>query len=159
MTEKAASIEVRNVSKRFGVVTALDKVSFDVRRRVVLSARAFGCGKTTMLRILAGLEEPDSGMILFNGKDISSLPPHRRGAPMVFQTMLCGRTSRSMTTWRSSGRTQSSESEAATRTQEALHRVGLDGLGERMRGSCPAASSKGCAGQGIGSESGSSASG
>jgi iron(III) transport system ATP-binding protein len=45
-----------------------------------------GCGKSTLLRIAAGLIEPDSGRILADGKDISLLPPERRGMPMVFQS-------------------------------------------------------------------------
>ncbi len=45
-----------------------------------------GCGKTTTLRIIAGLESPDSGRVLFDGRDVTSLPPERRNAAMVFQS-------------------------------------------------------------------------
>lgn len=44
-----------------------------------------GCGKTTLLRILAGLVEPSSGRIYFDGQDVTSLPPEKRGTAMVFQ--------------------------------------------------------------------------
>lgn len=80
------SIEVRDVTKRFGSVTALDRVSFSVQAgELFFLLGPSGCGKTTLLRILAGLETPDSGTILFDGRDVASLPPHERGAPMVFQ--------------------------------------------------------------------------
>ncbi len=45
-----------------------------------------GCGKTTLLRILAGLEEPTTGSIAVNGKDITALPPGKRNFGMVFQS-------------------------------------------------------------------------
>ena len=84
--DAACSIEIRNVTKRFGSVVALDQVSLDIRAsELFFLLGPSGCGKTTLLRILAGLESPDSGDILFNGRSILDLPPHRRGAPMVFQ--------------------------------------------------------------------------
>ena len=45
-----------------------------------------GCGKTTTLRILAGLEQPDSGRVLFDGRDVTDLPPEKRNLAMVFQS-------------------------------------------------------------------------
>ena len=44
-----------------------------------------GCGKTSLLRIIAGLEKTDSGSVIFDGKDLSRIPPHRRGFGMMFQ--------------------------------------------------------------------------
>jgi len=83
---KTDAIEVVGVSKRFGSVVALDDVSFSVEAgEMFFLLGPSGCGKTTLLRILAGLETPDSGTIRFSGKDVMSLPPHQRGAPMVFQ--------------------------------------------------------------------------
>ena len=71
-----SSIEVRGVTKRFGTVLALDNVSFAVQAgELFFLLGPSGCGKTTLLRILAGLETPDSGTILFNGRDVASLPP------------------------------------------------------------------------------------
>lgn len=46
-----------------------------------------GCGKTTTLRLIAGFEEPSSGRILINGRDVTHLPPHRRDTGMVFQSL------------------------------------------------------------------------
>ena len=130
------SIEVRNVSKRFGTVTALDNVSFTVSAgELFFLLGPSGCGKTTMLRILAGLEEPDSGTICFNGRDIVSLPPHRRGAPMVFQNYaLWPHFSVSDNVAFGLVERKIQRSEIQTRTQDALSRVGLEGLGERMPG-------------------------
>jgi ABC-type Fe3+/spermidine/putrescine transport system ATPase subunit len=45
-----------------------------------------GCGKTTTLRVIAGLERPDSGRVFFDGRDVTGLPPERRDAAMVFQS-------------------------------------------------------------------------
>ncbi|MEI6808811.1 MAG: ABC transporter ATP-binding protein [bacterium] len=136
MTEKAASIEVSNVCKRFGAVTALDDVSFNVRAgELFFLLGPSGCGKTTMLRILAGLEEPDSGRILFNGKDIALLPPHRRGAPMVFQNYaLWPHLSVNENVAFGLVERRIQKAEITARTQEALRRVGLEGLGIRMPG-------------------------
>jgi ABC-type Fe3+/spermidine/putrescine transport system ATPase subunit len=44
-----------------------------------------GCGKTTLLRVIAGLETPDSGTVLFEGRDITGVPPHQRGFGLMFQ--------------------------------------------------------------------------
>ena len=44
-----------------------------------------GCGKTTTLRVIAGLEQPDSGRVYFDGRDVTDLPPEKRDAAMVFQ--------------------------------------------------------------------------
>lgn len=87
MDDSAPAIELSGVSKRFGAVTALDGVSCSVRAgEMFFLLGPSGCGKTTLLRILAGLETPDAGTIRFFGQDILALPPHKRGAPMVFQS-------------------------------------------------------------------------
>ncbi|MEI6972220.1 MAG: ABC transporter ATP-binding protein [bacterium] len=136
MSGKAASIEVRGVSKRFGAVVALDNVTFDVHAgELFFLLGPSGCGKTTMLRILAGLENPDSGKICFNGTDIAALPPHRRGAPMVFQNYaLWPHLSVSENVAFGLVERRLPGAEVAVRTREALRRVGLDGLGGRMPG-------------------------
>lgn len=84
--ESTPAIEVINLTKSFGQVRALDSVSLSISSgEMFFLLGPSGCGKTTLLRILAGLEKPDSGTIRFAGRDIADLPPHERGAPMVFQ--------------------------------------------------------------------------
>ncbi|MDD4871262.1 MAG: ABC transporter ATP-binding protein [Kiritimatiellae bacterium] len=136
MKDSSSSIEIREVSKKFGRVTALDKVSFSVKPgELFFVLGPSGCGKTTILRILAGLETPDSGEIFFHGKNIASLPPYRRGAPMVFQNyalwphlsvydnIAFGLVERKVP-----------KKEIRTRTEETLRRVGMENLSTRMPG-------------------------
>jgi len=80
-------IRVENVVKRFGAVTALGGVSLEVAKgELFFLLGASGCGKTTLLRCIAGLEQPTSGRIRFGERDVTGLPPHRREAAMVFQS-------------------------------------------------------------------------
>ena len=84
---KTPIIQIRNVSKRFGKVTAVDNVSLDI-----LSGEFFvllgpsGCGKTTLLRMIAGFELPTEGQILIDGQDMANVPPNKRPVNMVFQS-------------------------------------------------------------------------
>jgi len=80
-------IRVDGVSRCFGGVTALKNVSLDVGENEFLALLgASGCGKTTLLRMIAGLERPDSGRILLDGKDITADPPYMRPINMMFQS-------------------------------------------------------------------------
>lgn len=79
-------LEFRNITKRFGDVVAVDNVSFSIKNGEFFSLLgSSGCGKTTLLRIAAGLEMPDSGQVILNGQDITHLPPNRRPVNTVFQ--------------------------------------------------------------------------
>ena len=79
-------IEIKNISKSFGDKRILNDVSLYVKRGEFLTLLGpSGCGKTTLLRIIAGFGSADSGQILFNGKDISGVPPHERPVNTVFQ--------------------------------------------------------------------------
>ncbi|WP_247831206.1 ABC transporter ATP-binding protein [Bradyrhizobium sp. 200] len=74
------------VSKRFGTVTALRQMSLVVEPGALVALLGpSGCGKTTTLRIIAGFEFPDTGMVCIGREDISHLPPNKRGLGMVFQ--------------------------------------------------------------------------
>jgi len=79
-------LDIRNVSKRFGSVTAVDNVSLQIQRGEFFSLLGpSGCGKTTLLRMIAGFEETTEGQILINGKDVAPLPPYKRPVNTVFQ--------------------------------------------------------------------------
>lgn len=79
-------MEFKNVSKSFEGETVLDNVSLDIgENEFVTLLGPSGCGKTTLLRILGGFISADSGSVLFDGKDIGALPPHKRELNTVFQ--------------------------------------------------------------------------
>jgi spermidine/putrescine ABC transporter ATP-binding subunit len=87
MTDQAPIIEIRNVTKRFGKVAAVDNVSLDIRRgEFFVLLGPSGCGKTTLLRMIAGFEMPTSGQILIDGQDMAGIPPNKRPVNMVFQS-------------------------------------------------------------------------
>jgi putative spermidine/putrescine transport system ATP-binding protein len=80
------NLKLANVTKRFGNVIALDKFNFEVGvGELVALLGPSGCGKTTALRVVAGLENQDSGQVFVGDKDISSTPAHKRNMGMVFQ--------------------------------------------------------------------------
>jgi len=79
-------IEVSRVAKRFGSFTALDEVSLTVETgRLTALLGPSGGGKSTLLRIIGGLEEPDSGTIMIEGVDATQVPAQRRNVGFVFQ--------------------------------------------------------------------------
>jgi sulfate/thiosulfate transport system ATP-binding protein len=80
------SIEIRNVTKRFGSFVALDDVSLEIPEGSLTAILGpSGSGKSTLLRIVAGLERPDSGEIRLSGEDATRLAPQRRDVGFVFQ--------------------------------------------------------------------------
>ena len=80
------AIEVHNVNKRFGDFTALDDVSITIASGSLTALLGpSGGGKSTLLRVIAGLETPDSGSISISGSDATALPPQRRNVGFVFQ--------------------------------------------------------------------------
>ncbi|MUT67552.1 sulfate/molybdate ABC transporter ATP-binding protein [Paenibacillus sp. NEAU-GSW1] len=79
-------IEVRNLNKSFGDFHAVQNVSFEIEKGHLIGLLGpSGGGKTSILRMLAGLETPTSGDILFHGKRVNDLPPQERGIGFVFQ--------------------------------------------------------------------------
>lgn len=79
-------LSLQNISRNFGPTRAVADVSLEVERGEFFGLLGpSGCGKTTTLRMIAGLEKPDSGSIRFQDADITNLPPERRGFGMVFQ--------------------------------------------------------------------------
>jgi sulfate/thiosulfate transport system ATP-binding protein len=79
-------IEVRNLNKNFGDFHAVKDVSFEIEKGHLIGLLGpSGGGKTSILRMLAGLETPSSGDIIFHGNRVNDLPPQERGIGFVFQ--------------------------------------------------------------------------
>jgi ABC-type Fe3+/spermidine/putrescine transport system ATPase subunit len=79
-------LELRDLYKAYPDGWTLSDVSFTVQKGEIRGLLGpSGCGKTTLLRLIAGLEMPDSGQVLVDGRDITYLPPHRRGFGLMFQ--------------------------------------------------------------------------
>jgi len=82
----AGALALEGVTRRFGEHAAVDDVSLEIAAGELLALiGASGSGKTTTLRIVAGYEVPDSGRVILDGRDITALPPQKRGFGMVFQ--------------------------------------------------------------------------
>jgi ABC-type Fe3+/spermidine/putrescine transport system ATPase subunit len=82
-----AAASVVGVSKRFGKASVLENISFDVAEgEVLVLLGASGSGKTTILRIIAGLEMPYTGKVILHGKDVTELPARERGVGVIFQS-------------------------------------------------------------------------
>jgi sulfate transport system ATP-binding protein len=80
------AIEAHNISKRFGDFVALDDVSVEVPAGSLTALLGpSGGGKSTLLRIIAGLESPDSGQVCIEGRDMTGVTPQERGVGFVFQ--------------------------------------------------------------------------
>src|SRR6185437_14003323 len=79
-------LSLQNISRTFGTTLAVAEVSLDVERGEFFGLLGpSGCGKTTTLRMIAGLEQPNSGAISFEDATITNLPAEKRGFGMVFQ--------------------------------------------------------------------------
>ncbi|MFV2092128.1 MAG: ABC transporter ATP-binding protein, partial [Hyphomicrobiales bacterium] len=80
-------LKLDRLSKRFGNVSALDNLSVEIQEGefFVLLGRS-AAGKTTTLRTICGLEEPDAGQIIFEGRDITAQTPQSRGIALIFQS-------------------------------------------------------------------------
>src|SRR5580658_9104188 len=80
-------LEISEVSKNFGAVSAVDRVSLSVEHGELFALLGpSGCGKTTLLRLIAGFEAPDGGRIVIDGSDVTEMPPYRRPVNMMFQS-------------------------------------------------------------------------
>ncbi len=83
----AAYLSIQDVVKDFGGHKAVNHVSLDIAKGEIFALLgSSGCGKTTLLRMLAGFETPTSGRIVLNGQDMAGLPPYERPINMMFQS-------------------------------------------------------------------------
>ncbi len=79
-------IRLQNISKKFEDDVILDNINLTIKDKEFMTFLGpSGCGKTTTLRIIAGFLESDSGQVIFEGKDINNLPPHKRQVNTIFQ--------------------------------------------------------------------------
>ncbi len=80
-------VRIEGLTKRFGAITAVDGIDLEIRRGELFALLGgSGCGKTTLLRMLAGFETPDGGRIVIDGQDMTGVPPYRRPVNMMFQS-------------------------------------------------------------------------
>jgi putrescine transport system ATP-binding protein len=80
-------VRIERVTKRFGDFVAVDDVSLNIyKKELFCLLGGSGCGKTTLLRMLAGFEEPTSGKIFIDGVDMTDIPPYERPVNMMFQS-------------------------------------------------------------------------
>ena len=79
-------LELKGISKSFGTTDVLRDIDLSIERgEFITFLGASGCGKTTTLRIIAGLEMPDKGQVILEGRDVTALEPHQRDVNTVFQ--------------------------------------------------------------------------
>ena len=79
-------IDLKNINKTYDGQMVLDDLNLYIRENEFLTLLGpSGCGKTTTLRILGGFEMPDTGKVIFDGTDITKLPPNKRQLNTVFQ--------------------------------------------------------------------------
>jgi putrescine transport system ATP-binding protein len=83
----APFIRIEGVSKAFGTFVAVREVTLDIAKGEIFALLGgSGCGKTTLLRMLAGFEEPSAGRIFIDGQDMAGVPPWERPVHMMFQS-------------------------------------------------------------------------
>jgi sulfate transport system ATP-binding protein len=126
-------IEARNVTKRYGEFTALDDVTVSVPDGSLTALLGpSGGGKSTLLRVIAGLEEPDAGTVIIGDEEVTDHPPQRREVGFVFQHYAAFK---HMSVADNVGFglavKKKSKAEINDKVSELLHLVGLEHLGKR----------------------------
>jgi sulfate/thiosulfate transport system ATP-binding protein len=127
------SIQLDSVTKRFAEQVTVDRVSLEVEKgELFVLLGASGSGKSTILRLIAGLAQPDEGAIRLDGRDVTSLPTQERGVGFVFQNYSIFRHMTIAENIEFGLRIRGvKRSERADRRDELLDLVGLGGLGGR----------------------------
>jgi ABC-type Fe3+/spermidine/putrescine transport system ATPase subunit len=126
-------VRIEGVTKRFGEVQAVAGVDLEIARGELFALLGgSGCGKTTLLRMMAGFEAPDTGRVVIDGQDMTGVPPHKRPVNMMFQSYalfphldVAGNVGYGLK------REGVAKAEIAQRVAEVLSLVKLDGLDAR----------------------------
>ncbi len=132
MSERG-SVEISDVTKRYGSMIAVDRLNLKVRAGEFLSLLGpSGCGKTTTLRMLAGFEQPDEGFVRISGEYVQGVPPYKRDVNTVFQAYaLFPHMTVAENVAYGLRQRKVPRSEIATRVAEALDMVKMTKLAER----------------------------
>ncbi len=138
-------IRFERVSVAYDGTTVLDALDLTVEPGEVMALLGpSGSGKTTALRAVAGFVRPASGRVFLGGRDVTGLPPHRRGIGMVVQQYALFPHMRVADNVAFGLRAQKvPRREIPARVAEALEMTGMGSTGVAIRASCPAASSNG----------------
>jgi len=134
----ASSVTIRGVSKSFVKgAPVLNDIDLEVRRgELFFLLGPSGCGKSTLLRIIAGLTEANAGRIFFNDREVTALPPEKRRSAMVFQNYaLWPHLSVFENVAFGLRAAKVPRREVASRVEEVMQLVRLEGFGDRVIGS------------------------
>ncbi len=135
---QAGGLSIRNVSRKFGALAALDDVSLEVAPGEFLALLGpSGSGKTTLLRTIAGLERPEAGSVLADGRDFLAMTPRERRVGLVFQHYALFRHMRVADNVAFGlkvrpARQRPSRRAIAAKVEDLLKLVQLEGLGKRF---------------------------
>jgi len=129
-----ASLEIEGLVKRYSSDVQIGPVSFRVEEGEFFSLLGTsGCGKTTILRCIAGFETPDEGRIILNGERLDTKAPHKRGVGLVFQNLtLFPHLTAAQNIGFGLALRKVPAAEVGRRVEAMLELVGLRGLGARM---------------------------
>ncbi len=84
--QKKVIVSLKDIFLRYDGEVILNNISLDIHEKEFVTILGpSGCGKTTTLRIIGGFVEPESGEVIFDGRRINGLPPHKRNVNTVFQ--------------------------------------------------------------------------
>lgn len=127
-------LQLDRIEKRFGDTEVLNSIDLTVRRgEFITLLGSSGCGKTTTLRIISGLEQPDGGRVLLEGVDVTDIPPNKRDVNTVFQNYaLFPHMSVEANIGYSLKIRRTGKSEIRDAVSNALTLVQLEGYGKRM---------------------------
>jgi putative spermidine/putrescine transport system ATP-binding protein len=133
-TDGAYDVSVSALRKHYGEVKAVDGVDLDIARGEFFTMLGpSGSGKTTTLRLIAGFERPDGGVVQLQGRDVSTLPPYQRDVNTVFQdyALFPHMTVQENVEYGLRVKRRYSRDERRRRAHEALVMVRLEGYGSR----------------------------